>query len=839
MELLDSRFSEELLEVINRGKEEAHRLGNNYLGIEHLFLGIIRDDSCKGHKLLKAFNLELSEIKQTIDTSVKIEDNAAVLAKQIQITKQVEKTFKLTHLEMKLCKNSEINSAHLLLAILKDSDNIVTSILKKMNVNYDNVRREYLQSQNDTLKPDIFAGAVEEESDESNDFEAPKTAFTKASKESKSGTPVLDNFGKDITRLAEEGLLDPIIGRSVEMERIAQILCRRRKNNPVLIGDPGVGKSAIAQGLAMRIVNKEVPRNLVSKRIFSLDMGSLVAGTKYRGQFEERMKAILNELEKNKDIIIFIDEIHSIVGAGDASGAMDASSLFKPALSRGDLQCIGATTLDEYRKYIEKDGALERRFQKIIVSPTTEEESLCILSNIKDKYEDHHHVTFTDDAIKACVDYSIRYITDRNLPDKAIDVLDEAGARVNITKVKTPENILSLEAKLKETNKTKKELVKEQKFQEASTYRDLEVSLKSELEMAKKAWIENVDAEKEIVDEADVADIVSMMTGIPVQRIAKNEGERLMSMENELRRRIIGQDDAISSIAKAIKRSRSGLKDPNRPIGTFMFLGPTGVGKTHLSKVLANFLFGSDSALVRIDMSEYMEKFSVSRLVGAPPGYVGYEEGGQLTEVVRRKPYSIVLLDEIEKAHPDVFNILLHLLDEGHITDSLGRKVDFRNTIIIMTSNIGSRKIKDFGTGIGFNTSTRNAQKENMQKGVIEDALKKTFAPEFLNRIDEVIYFNHLEREAVHKVIDIELKYVLDRVSKLGYELELTDAAKDFVVDKGWDPDYGIRPLKRALQNYVEDILADKLINSEFPANSKLIIDISELNKEELVVKMQ
>lgn len=837
MELLDSRFSEELLEVINRGKEEAHRLGNNYLGIEHLFLGIIRDDNCKGHKLLKSFNLELANIKQIIDSAVKIEDNAAVMAKQIQITKQVEKTFKLTHLEMKLCKNSEINSAHLLLAILKDSDNIVTSILKKMNVNYDNVRREYLQSQNDASKPDIFAGAVDEDNGDAPEFDAPKAAYTKAGKDGKSTTPVLDNFGKDITKLAEEGLLDPIIGRQIEMERIAQILCRRRKNNPILIGDPGVGKSAIAQGLATRIVNKEVPRNLISKRIFSLDMGSLVAGTKYRGQFEERMKAILSELEKNKDIIIFIDEIHSIVGAGDASGAMDASSLFKPALSRGDLQCIGATTLDEYRKFIEKDGALERRFQKIIVSPTTEEESLTILKNIKDKYEEHHHVSFTDEALKACVDYSVRYITDRNLPDKAIDALDEAGARVNITKVKTPDSILELEAKLKDANATKKELVREQKFQEASVYRDLELSLKTDLDVEKKAWQDNTNAEKEVVDESDVADIVSMMTGIPVQRIAKNEGERLLSMEQELRRRIIGQDDAISSIAKAIKRSRSGLKDPNRPIGTFIFLGPTGVGKTHLSKVLANFLFGSDSALVRIDMSEYMEKFSVSRLVGAPPGYVGYEEGGQLTEVVRRKPYSIVLLDEIEKAHPDVFNILLHLLDEGHITDSLGRKVDFRNTIIIMTSNIGSRKIKDFGTGIGFNTSTRDSQKESMQKGVIEDALKKTFAPEFLNRIDEVIYFNHLERSAVHKVIDIELRYVIERVQKLGYELELTETAKDFIVEKGWDPDYGIRPLKRALQTYVEDLLADKLINSEFVAHSKLLIDCTD-DKDKLTISI-
>jgi ATP-dependent Clp protease ATP-binding subunit ClpC len=724
---------------------------------------------------------------------------------------------------------------------LKVGGNLVEKALQKYDIGYDEIKAEVkllsTSDENHLSRKDLpysdlrRGGQSDDDSDDDREF-----TNLKRNADPKSKTPVLDNFGRDITKAAEEDRLDPIVGREKEMERIAQILSRRKKNNPVLIGEPGVGKSAIAEGLAMKIIKREVPRSLFNKRIVSLDLGSLVAGTKYRGQFEERMKAVLNELEKNPDVILFIDEIHTLVGAGNASGSLDASNMFKPALARGDIQVIGATTLDEYRQYIEKDGALERRFQKVMVDPTTPEETVEILMNIKEKYEDHHLVKYTDEAIHACVYLTMRYITDRYLPDKAIDALDEAGARVHIKNIHVPEEILNIEKNIEEVKQRKSDAINAQKFEEAANFRDLERKLTIELEKAKKRWEENSRIHREIVSEENVAEVVAMMTGIPIQRVAQNEGARLLNMEEDLKRSIIGQDEAIRKVVRAIRRNRAGLKDPNKPIGNFIFLGPTGVGKTHLAKVLAKYLFDSEDALIRIDMSEYMEKFAVSRLVGAPPGYVGYEEGGQLTEKVRRKPYSIVLLDEIEKAHPDVFHLLLQVLDDGVLTDSLGRRVDFKNTIIIMTSNIGSRQLKDFGQGVGFATSAKISQQNENTRSVIENALKRTFSPEFLNRIDDIIIFNNLERDDIHKIIDIEMKQLYERVRNLNYEIVVTTEAKDFLVDKGWDPQFGARPLKRAIQKYVEDALAEEIIRTKLNPGDVIFID-HDKDKDEIVIK--
>jgi ATP-dependent Clp protease ATP-binding subunit ClpC len=720
----------------------------------------------------------------------------------------------------------------LLLAILKDENNIVTKLLNESGVNYTTLKEQMQNNQNNKTddiklspKDELPEGSSEySDEDDSKSYGSPQ----KKSGDVKSKTPVLDNFGRDLTKAAEENRLDPIVGRNKELERIAQILSRRKKNNPILIGEPGVGKSAIAEGLALRIVQRKVSRALFNKRLVTLDLASLVAGTKYRGQFEERMKAVLNELEKNPDIILFIDEIHTIVGAGNASGSLDASNMFKPALARGEIQCIGATTLDEYRQYIEKDGALERRFQKVLVDATSPEETVEILNNIKIKYEDHHLVTYSDDAIKACVYLTNRYMSDRFLPDKAIDALDEAGSRVHITNINVPTEIIEIENQIEETKLQKNKAIKSQKYEEAAKFRDIERQLAEKLEIAKNHWEEDSQLHREMVTEDNVAEVVAMMTGVPVQRIAQNEGERLIKMETELEGSVIGQNDAIKKVVKAIRRNRAGLKDPNKPIGTFIFLGPTGVGKTYLAKVLSKYLFDSENALIRIDMSEYMEKFAVSRLIGAPPGYVGYEEGGQLTEKVRRRPYSIILLDEIEKAHPDVFHLLLQVLDDGVLTDSLGRKVDFKNSIVIMTSNIGSRQLKDFGQGVGFNTSAKVSGKATYAQGVIENALKKSFAPEFLNRIDDIIIFEPLERDSIHKIIDIELSYLLERIKKMGFTLSITSKAKDFIVEKGWDAQFGARPLKRAIQRYVEDIVAEEIIKTKLIQDDVITVDFDE-----------
>lgn len=841
---MEAKFSQRVKDVLTYSREEAVRLGNDYIGVEHLFLGILREGEGMAVQIMAYLGADLGQVRQTIEKAIASSNPRVISSENIPLVKQAERALKLTYLEAKQFKSELIGTEHLILAILKDSDNLVTRTLERYNITYDSIlnevktmspdpNRELPQKGEDAPRADISprGGGADDEADEERD-----QAFKKTT-DSKSKTPVLDNFGRDITRAAEEGRLDPIVGRDKEMERIAQILSRRKKNNPILIGEPGVGKSAIAEGLALRITNRQVPRALFNKRLVTLDLGSLVAGTKYRGQFEERMKAVLNELEKNPDIILFIDEIHTLVGAGNASGSLDASNMFKPALARGEIQCIGATTLDEYRQYIEKDGALERRFQKVLVDPTTADETLEILNRIKEKYEDHHLVRYTDEAIQACVSLTNRYISDRYLPDKAIDALDEAGARVHIKNIHVPQDILSVETRIEEVKTRKGKAITSQKFEEAATYRDQERKLLSELEQARKRWEEDSRINREIVTDENVAEVVAMMTGVPVQRIAQNESDRLVRMEEELQGSVIGQNDAIRKVVKAIRRNRAGLKDPNKPIGTFVFLGPTGVGKTHLAKVLARYLFDSEDTLIRVDMSEYMEKFAVSRLVGAPPGYVGYEEGGQLTEKVRRKPYSIVLLDEIEKAHPDVFHLLLQVLDDGQLTDSLGRKVDFKNTIVIMTSNIGSRQLKDFGQGVGFSTSARQAAQSDYARGVIENALKKSFAPEFLNRIDDIIIFENLEREDIHKIIDIELKAVIDRVSKLRYRIEVTDKARDFIADKGWDPQFGARPLKRAIQKYVEDYLAEEIIKSHISEGDLIIVDYDQ-EKDDVIIRI-
>jgi len=844
---MDAQFSQRIKDVLGYSKEEAVRLGNSHISVEHLFLGILRDGEGLAIDVLVVLGVELYDLRMAIEKSIRNDQpSTATDPDSLPLLKSAERILKLTHLEARSMKEKTIDTNHLLLAILKDDNNYATRYLVENGITYNKVKQEISDTQ-----PENQADFPGDEDDEGKGpFGAGgaggpgggqpggSKGSSGASQKSSSDTPVLDNFGIDLTKAAEEDRLDPIVGREIEIERLAQILSRRKKNNPILIGEPGVGKSAIAEGLALRIIQRKVSRVLFDKRVVTLDLASIVAGTKYRGQFEERMKAILNEMVKNPSIILFIDEIHTIVGAGGATGSLDAANMLKPALARGEIQCIGATTLDEYRQHIEKDGALERRFQKVMVDPTSVEETIDILMNIKERYEEHHNVSYTDDAIDACVKLTQRYISDRHLPDKAIDALDESGSRVHISNIVVPDQIVELEKDIEQTKQDKIQAVKNQNFEKAASYRDKEKELLDGLDTEKKKWEKELSQNRETVDEDKVAEVVAMMTGVPVQRIAQAEGARLLKMADELRGSVIGQDEAISKVVKSIQRNRAGLKDPNKPIGTFVFLGPTGVGKTQMAKVLAQYLFESIDNLIRIDMSEYMEKFSISRLVGAPPGYVGYEEGGQLTEKVRRKPYAVVLLDEIEKAHPDVYNILLQVLDEGQLTDSLGRRVDFRNTIVIMTSNIGTRELKDFGQGVGFATKTRQDAANEYSKGVIQKALKRAFAPEFLNRIDDVVLFNTLSREHIHKIIDIELKGLYERVHTLGFGIKLSEEAKDYVLEKGYDIQYGARPLKRAIQKYLEDPMAEAIIKSALVEGDTIVVDFDK-EKEEIVVAIQ
>ncbi len=824
---MEAKFSPRVKEVIQFSREEAIRLGHDYIGTEHLLLGIIREGEGTALTTLKALEIDVIRLKKTIEDTIKGTATGVSNLGNIPLTKQAEKALKITYLEAKIFKTETIGTEHLLLSILRDEDNIASQVLSQYGINYDFFKQTLMDGGSSIKPKNNPMNAFE---DENNDSSEDKKIEELKKKNPKSTTPVLDNFGRDLTKLGEDGKLDPIVGREKEIERVSQILSRRKKNNPILIGEPGVGKTAIAEGLALRIIQRKVSRVLFNKRVVTLDLASLVAGTKYRGQFEERMKAIMTELEKANDVILFIDEIHTIVGAGGASGSLDASNMFKPALARGEVQCIGATTLDEYRQYIEKDGALERRFQMVMIEPASPEESIEILQNIKEKYEDHHHVTYTAEAIIACVKLSNRYITDRNLPDKAIDVLDEVGARVHITNINVPEEIVDLEAQIEAIKLEKISVVKSQNYEEAARLRDKEKNLIKMLDAAKLKWEEETGNNRFVVNEENVAEVVAMMTGIPVKRIGQNEGKKLLTMEADIKKRVIGQDKAIGKLSKAIQRTRAGLKDPNKPIGSFIFLGPTGVGKTELAKALSEYMFDNNDALIRIDMSEFMEKFAVSRLVGAPPGYVGYEEGGLLTEKVRRKPYAVVLFDEVEKAHPDVFNIMLQILDEGHITDSLGRKVDFRNTVIIMTSNIGSRQLKDFGTGIGFATSNKINNQEAESKQVIETALKKFFSPEFLNRIDDVIVFNSLEKPDIIKILDIQIATMLKRIVDLGYNVQLSDEAKSFIADKGFDIKFGARPLQRAMQKYLEDPLAEEILKGEIVEGSMVYVDYDKEN---------
>lgn len=803
-------------------------MGNDFIGTEHLLLGIIREGEGTAVKILQALNVDLYELRKEVELAIKDKTGKNIAnINSLPLTRQAEKVIRVTVLEAKALKSPTVETEHLMLSILKNKENVCTQILQQFDVDYDTFKNELGFVKSADPKAEFDDPGEEEFEDERKSY-ASKAKQTNT----KSKTPVLDNFGRDITKLAESGSLDPIVGREQEIERVSQILSRRKKNNPILIGEPGVGKTAIVEGLALRIVQRKVSRVLFDKRVVSLDLAALVAGTKYRGQFEERMKAIMNELEKNRDVILFIDEIHTIVGAGGASGSLDASNIFKPALARGELQCIGASTLDEYRMYIEKDGALDRRFQKVMVDPPTVEETIQILNNIKPRYEEYHNVSYTDDAIDACVKLSDRYMTDRLLPDKAIDVLDEVGARVHLKNINVPQNILDLEKQIEDIKQEKNKVVKSQRFEEAAALRDTEKKLGEDLEKAKAVWEEEVKHKRYPIDEEAIAEVVSMMTGIPVKRMVQAENEKLRRMGEDLKGAVVGQDEAISKVTKAIQRNRVGLKDPKKPIGTFIFLGPTGVGKTELAKALARYMFDSEDALIRIDMSEYMEKFSVSRLIGAPPGYVGYEEGGQLTEKVRRKPYSVILLDEIEKAHPDIYNILLQVLDDGILTDGLGRKVDFKNTLIIMTSNIGVRQLKDFGAGVGFTTSSRQISEEENTKAVIEKALKRTFSPEFLNRIDDVIIFNTLSKEHIFTIIDITMKGVLARLQNLGFSLELTDEAKGFLAEKGYDQQFGARPLHRAIQKYLEDPLAEEILNMNIHNGDILIADLDKENQK-------
>src|SRR6218665_1069824 len=833
---MDNNFSAQVKEIISFSREEALRLGNDFIGTEHLLLGLIREGDNTAVRILKSFNVDLYELRKEIELAVKDKTGKNIAnINSLPLTKQAEKVIRVTVLEAKALKSTTVETEHLMLSILKNKENIATQILNQFDVDYDLFRQELgIVKSNDPR-----AEFTDENEDDFEDEK--KYAQQKGSKQAgnaKSKTPVLDNFGRDITKLAEMGPLDPIVGRESEIERVSQILSRRKKNNPILIGEPGVGKTAIVEGLALCIVQRKVSRVLFDKRVISLDLAALVAGTKYRGQFEERMKAIMNELEKNRDVILFIDELHTIVGAGGASGSLDASNIFKPALARGELQCIGASTLDEYRMYIEKDGALDRRFQKVVVDPPTVDETIQILNNIKSKYEDYHNVSYNDEAIDACVKLSDRYITDRLLPDKAIDVMDEVGARVHLKNINVPQNIVDLEKKIEDVKNEKNKVVKSQKFEEAASLRDTEKRLAEDLEKAKNDWEEESKHKRYPIDEEAIAEVVSMMTGIPVKRMVQAETEKLRKMTDDMRGMVIGQDEAISKVVKAIQRNRVVLKDPKKPIGTFIFLGPTGVGKPELARAIARYMFDSEDALVRIDMSEYMEKFTVSRLIGAPPGYVGYEEGGQLTERVRRKPYSVILLDEIEKAHPDIYNILLQVLDDGQLTDGLGRKVDFKNTLIIMTSNIGVRQLKDFGSGVGFTTAAKMEHEDEANKAVIEKALKRTFSPEFLNRIDDVVIFNSLTKENIFSIIDILMKGVMKRLVNLGFSLSLTEDAKSFLADKGYDSAFGARPLHRAIQKYLEDPLAEEILNLNVKAGDVLEADLDkETNKLKFTFK--
>jgi len=846
---MEEKYSNTLKKIILKSRDLAYKNGNKFVGTEHMVYALLNSKEDKINIILQEeFDLPMErlimKIRQLIpiksDTNLTIQDKSV-----ITLTHQASNALKRSYLLSKTFNDQEIKPSHLLISILYNEDDPVTRLFNRFNVEYEDLKEIYQElfvDDNQGLADDILSDSPSDEADNpfggGESFGDDKPLGIPKKRQKKSKTPVLDNFGRDLTRLATEGKLDPVVGRQKEIERVSQILSRRKKNNPILIGEPGVGKSAIVEGLALRIVQKKVSRVLFNKRVVALDLASLVAGTKYRGQFEERMKALMNELEKNKDVILFIDEIHTIVGAGGAQGSLDASNMFKPALARGEIQTIGATTLDEYRQYIEKDGALARRFQMILVEPTSVDETIQILHNIKDKYESHHNVNFTDEAIEAAVTLTNRYMTDRNLPDKAIDAMDEAGSRVHITNIVVPEYILSLEKKLEEVKTRKQEAVKAQQFELAAKYRDDEKHVEAELVKAQEKWQDEIKELRHTVGEEEVADVVSMMTGIPVNRIAQAETSKLKKLSTILKTKVIGQDEAVEKVVKAIQRNRLGLKDPNKPIGSFIFLGQTGVGKTQLAKVLAKELFDNADALIRIDMSEYMEKFALSRLIGAPPGYVGYEEGGQLTEKVRRKPYSVILFDEIEKAHPDIFNMLLQILDEGFITDSLGRRIDFRNTVIILTSNIGARQLKDFGQGVGFGTNAKMSQAEEHAKGVIEKALKKTFAPEFLNRIDDIIIFNSLDKKDIHKIIDIELEKVYNRIKELGYDFKMTEKAKDFIAEKGYDKQYGARPLNRAIQKYVEDALAEEILEDHVNEGDTVLMDFDP-NKDKLFFKIK
>lgn len=828
---MDDNFSPRVKDVISFSKEEALRLGHNFIGTEHLMLGILRDGGGKAIAILNAIEVNLEELRRKVEIlNPAMIDGDQTLndKKNLHLTRQAERALKTTFLEAKLFQSDLINTAHLLLCILRNENDPTTKLLTRLNVDYDIVKEQFklmLANDSDSYEELPSSSFAEEKDNEGEAKENPfiPTSDSKTSKKSK--TPVLDNFGRDITALAEQEKLDPVVGREKEIERVSQVLSRRKKNNPLLIGEPGVGKSAIAEGLALRIIQKRVSRVLYNKRVVSLDLASLVAGTKYRGQFEERMKAMMNELEKNDDIILFIDEIHTIVGAGGATGSLDASNMFKPALARGEIQCIGATTLDEYRQNIEKDGALERRFQKVLVEQTNTVETLEILKNIKERYENHHNVNYSEDALSACVDLTNRYMSDRFLPDKAIDALDEAGSRVHINNMSVPKEVVDLEAQLDKVRESKNSVVKKQKYEEAAKLRDDEKRVERLLIEAQERWQEESKLNRVTVNENDIADVVSMMTNIPVNKIIKSEKNKLSKLAKVINSKLIGQNEAVEKVVKAIQRNRAGLKAPDKPIGSFIFLGQTGVGKTQLAKILASEIFDSEENLIRIDMSEYMEKFAVSRLVGAPPGYVGYEEGGQLTEKVRRRPYSVILLDEVEKAHPDIFNMMLQILDDGFLTDSLGRKINFQNTIIIMTSNIGARQVKDFGRGLGFETASQKSQSKEIEKGVIQKELKKTFSPEFLNRIDDIVVFNNLEKNDIRKIVDIELVHLVKRVKQLGYEIEISESAKDFLSEKGYDSKYGARPLNRAIQKHLEDLLAENVVNNSIKEGDKITID--------------
>ena len=830
---MDDNFSSRVKDVITYSKEEALRLGHDFIGTEHLLLGMLRDGGGKAISILNSLEVDLDYLRKKVEILSPpnpISDFDQNHKKNLHLTRQAERALKTTFLEAKLFQGKSINTAHLLLCILRNENDPTTKLLIKLQLDYETVKEQfkYMLTESDDNYSNLPSSETfpdDSKDEESPIEENPFTIKTDSKSKIKSKTPVLDNFGRDLTAFATQGKLDPVIGREKEIERVSQILSRRKKNNPLLIGEPGVGKSAIAEGLALRIIEKKVSRILYNKRVVTLDLASIVAGTKYRGQFEERMKAVMNEIEKNEDIILFIDEIHTIVGAGGATGSLDASNMFKPALARGEIQCIGATTLDEYRQYIEKDGALERRFQKIIVQPTDIDETIEILKNIKDKYESHHNVNFTDKAIIACVKLTDRYISDRFLPDKAIDAMDEAGSRVHITNMDVPKNIVELENNLEKVRENKNTVVKKQKYEEAAKLRDDEKRIEKELLLAQEKWQEDIKQHRETVTEDDISQVVSMITGIPINKIAKAELNQLSNLDKKISGKVIGQQDAVLKVVKAIQRNRAGIKDPNKPIGSFIFLGQTGVGKTQLAKILSSELFNGSDSLIRIDMSEYMEKFAVSRLIGAPPGYVGYEEGGQLTEKVRRKPYSVILLDEVEKAHPDIFNMLLQVLDEGTLTDSLGRKIDFKNTVIIMTSNLGAREVKDFGNGVGFGTEALKAQESKNIRNTIEKSLKKAFSPEFLNRVDEIVIFNSLEKDDLKKIIDIELQTLLKRTKDLGYNVKISSKALNFLCDKGFDKKYGARPLKRAIQKYVEDLLAEEIVKAKLNIGDSIKID--------------